>query len=84
MSAIRWPFANMTAEIAPMWTITDLCVDLFLVPMVIWDIASSRRVHKATLIGGLVLIASQPLRLVLSETNVWVTFATWTIGLFGK
>lgn len=81
----RWPFGDMTAGIAgSMFTVTDLCVDLFLVPMIIWDIASRGRVHNVTLIGGLGLIASQPLRLVLSETKVWLGVAGWAVGLLGK
>ncbi len=57
--------------------------DLFLVPIVIWDIASRGRVHPATLWGGLLTIASQPLRLVVSGTTAWMDFARWATGLLG-
>ena len=57
--------------------------DLFLVPIVIWDIVSRGRVHSATLWGGLGIIASHPLRLVVSGTTVWLAFAGWATGLLG-
>lgn len=82
---IRMPFGNMTAAIAgSMFTRTDLVVDLFLVPMIIWDLVSRGRIHKATLIGALVIIASQPLRLMVSETTAWLRFAEWAVGLLGN
>jgi hypothetical protein len=45
--------------------------DLFLVPPVVWDLKSRGRLHPATLWGGLLLVASQPLRLWLSGTEAW-------------
>jgi hypothetical protein len=82
---IRWPFFDMTAGIgATPWTRTDIGVDLFLVPMIIWDLASRGRVHRVTLIGGLTIIASQPLRVMVSETHAWLNVAGWAIGLLGK
>jgi uncharacterized membrane protein YozB (DUF420 family) len=84
-AVIRWPFGDMTAGFAgTFWTRTDVCVDLFLVPMIIWDIVSRGRVHRVTLVGGLAVIASQPLRLMLSETNAWLRFAGWAVGLLGN
>ncbi|SRR5258706_7318483 len=81
----RFPFGDMSAPIAgSMFNVTDLCVDLFLVPIIVWDIVSRGRVHVVTLAGGLAIIASQPLRLMLSETNVWLSFANWAVGLLAK
>jgi hypothetical protein len=75
----------MTAGIgASLWTRTDVAVDLFLVPMIIWDLMSRSRVHRVTLIGGLAVIASQPLRVMVSETHAWLNVAGWAIGLLGK
>ncbi len=80
----RWPIGDMTVGIVgSMYTVTDLCVDLFLVPMAIWDIASRGRLHRVTVTGGLILIASQPLRLVVSGTNFWLAIAKWAVGLLG-
>ena len=82
---VRWPFAFMATELpVPRLTMTDVCADLFLVPMVVWDLASRGRVHPVTLWGGLALIASQPLSSVLSETEAWLAFAGWAVNLVGR
>jgi len=54
--------------------------DLFIVALVIYDIATRKRVHAATIWGGLFLITSQPLRLVIGGSAAWIAFATWLIG----
>lgn len=78
----RWPFAIMTTELpVPGFSMTDVFVDLFLVPIVIWDLIHLRRVHRVTLWGGLALIASQPLRYMLSATHAWLVFGQWAVGL---
>lgn len=58
-------------------------VDLFIVALAVWDFRTRGRLHPATLWGGLVLIASQPLRLVVSGTEGWLAFARWATGLLG-
>jgi len=58
-------------------------LDLFLVALALWDIASRRRLHPVTIWGGLLLVASQPLRLMLSGTAAWLSFARWAVGLLG-
>jgi hypothetical protein len=47
------------AVLAPLpgFSMIDLGVDLFLVAMVVWDLASRRRLHPVTLWGGAVLVA---------------------------
>jgi hypothetical protein len=54
--------------------------DLFIVAMLVYDLATRRRVHPATVWGGLVLVASQPLRLMISGTAAWTVFAAWATG----
>jgi hypothetical protein len=78
----RWPFAYLTAA-SPIPGLggTELSVDLFLVPMVVWDLVSRGRLHPVTLWGGALLIASQPLRLMLSGTHAWLAFAGWAVNL---
>jgi len=75
----RWPFAFMKAGPPAFLGITDL----FLVPLVIWDLATRRRLHPATLWAGLALLVSQPLRLWVSGTAGWMAFARWATGLGG-
>ena len=51
--------------------------DLFIVACIIYDLATRRRVHPATLWGALLIVASQPLRLMISGTPAWLAFAGW-------
>jgi hypothetical protein len=53
-----------------------LC-DLFLVAIVVRDLVTLRRVHPATLWGGLFLIMCQPTRFMMSGTEAWLTVARW-------
>lgn len=55
--------------------------DLFLLAIVAWDLATRGRLHPATLWAGLLLVASQPLRLLLSGTGAWLAFAAWAVAL---
>ena len=54
--------------------------DLFLLALIVWDLKTRRGLHPATLWGGLALLISQPLRMVVSGTAAWKTFASWLIG----
>lgn len=51
--------------------------DLFIVACIAYDLTTLRRVHPATLWGGLAIVISQPLRLAISGTGVWLGFAGW-------
>jgi hypothetical protein len=51
--------------------------DLFLLAGIVWDKWTRGRVHPAYVWGGLVLVLSQPLRLVVSGTDTWMRIATW-------
>jgi hypothetical protein len=83
-AVVRWPFAIMTVTLPePYWDIGTVFADLFLLPIVVWDLASRGRVHPVTLWGGLAVIASQPLRMMLSQTHAWQAFAGWAVGLLG-
>jgi len=57
----RWP-GVLSLGLPAFFGLTDL----FLVPLAIWDVRSRGRLHPVTLWGGLVIIVSQPLRLVVS------------------
>jgi hypothetical protein len=54
--------------------------DLFLIAIVLFDLATRGRPHPATIWGGLFLVASQVLRLVISGTGPWLAFASWLVG----
>jgi hypothetical protein len=53
--------------------------DLFLLPMLLHDRATLGYVHRVTKVGGLVIVASQPLRLAVMGTAAWQAIANWAI-----
>jgi nitrate/nitrite transporter NarK len=69
----RLPFEFLKAGPPAFFALTDL----FILPCLLYDLATRRRVHRATLWGGLLIIASQPLRLMIAGTHAWIAFATW-------
>jgi hypothetical protein len=71
----RWPVVSSLGPLA-YFGITDL----FVVALVLWDFRSQGRIHQVTLWGGLLMIISQPLRLIVSGTSAWMAFATWATG----
>lgn len=51
--------------------------DLFIIPCLIFDFVTRGRPHRATVLGGALLVISHPLRLVIGSTHAWLAFATW-------
>jgi hypothetical protein len=51
--------------------------DLFILAILVYDLITRRKVHPATIWGGLLVVASQPLRLMFASTPLWLTFAGW-------
>lgn len=74
----RWPGVAQFGPLA-FFALTDL----FVIALAIWDFRSRGRLHPVTLWGGLAIIVSQPLRLVVSGTEGWLAFARWATGLLG-
>lgn len=56
--------------------LTDLCV----LACVVYDTVKHRRLHPAFGWGMLLIVASQPLRLLLAGTPAWMQFATWLVA----
>jgi hypothetical protein len=54
--------------------------DLFVAACWLYDFKARGRVHPVFLWGGLIFIASQPLRLALAKTDAWLAFARWVAG----
>jgi len=71
----RWPFAIF--QQSP-WMI-DVVAYSFLVMMVAYDLWSTRRVHRATIWGGLFLVVMQELELPIGRTAIWQSFTTWVL-----
>lgn len=70
----RWPGMLSRGPLA-FFALTDL----FIVAGVVFDLATRRRVHAAYVWGGLFLVASQPLRLMISGTEAWQAFARFLV-----
>jgi hypothetical protein len=51
--------------------------DLLLLACIGYDTLVHRRLHPAYLWGGLILIVTQPLRLLIGGTAAWLTLAHW-------
>jgi FtsH-binding integral membrane protein len=71
----RWPFAVLGRE--PF--LIDVIPSLFVLLLVAYDFWSIRRVHRATLWGGLFLIVMQELEVPIGRTAAWQSFATWVL-----
>jgi len=55
--------------------------DLFIVPCLIYDFITRGRPHRATVLGGALIVISHPLRLIIGGTHAWLAFATWLTHL---
>ena len=51
--------------------------DLFIVACLLYDLFTRGRPHRATVWGGLLVVVSQPLRLLVGQTQTWLAFAEW-------
>jgi hypothetical protein len=51
--------------------------DLFILALLVYDLVTRRKIHPATIWGGLLVVASQPLRLIIAGTPAWLAFAGW-------
>lgn len=72
----RWP------GLAPLGPLAFFALtDVFVIALAIWDFRTRGRLHPVTLLGGLLTLLSQPLRLVVSGTVGWLVFARWATGL---
>ena len=57
--------------------------DAFVVVCLLYDLVTLRRIHRASALAGLLVIASHPLRMMLGGTSVWLSFATWLTNWVG-
>jgi hypothetical protein len=57
--------------------------DLFILCILAYDLYTRRRPHPATILGGLLLVASHVLRLPVGSTQAWLSFATWLTDMVG-
>lgn len=67
----RWPPVREAGPL-PLYFLIN---DLFLLPLVAWDLVTRGRLHPVTLWGGLLFAASHPLRILLAGTPAWAALA---------
>ena len=80
-AVIRWPFdAMFLPSPVPGYAVFDLAALAFLLPLLAWDLATLKRVHPATLYGGLALVAMVPIIGLVSQTGAWYAFGDWVVG----
>jgi hypothetical protein len=78
ISLLAAPIARMTFLPLPPGPPTFFGLsDLFIVVLLVYDLSTRGKVHPATIWGGLLIVASQPLRLMISGTRPWLAFASW-------
>jgi hypothetical protein len=78
ISLLAAPIARMTFLPLPPGPPTFFGLsDLFIVALVVYDLSTRGKIHPATIWGGLLIVASQPLRLMISGTRPWLAFASW-------
>ena len=72
----RWPIAILQAH-PPLLNVVTLA---FLLPIVVYDVVSLRRVQKTTIWASLFVMVVQLVRVPIGFTPAWHWFATWMAG----
>ena len=70
---IRWPIALLYHNIA----IATRASYIFLLPIVLYDLWSSRKIHRATLWSSAFLITVFEVRFLVAKMMVWHAIAVW-------
>lgn len=63
------------------YVVTFALPDLGLLALAAWDLRSSGRVHRVTVLAGVFLVTTQLLRVLIWKTAPWLAFARWAVGL---
>lgn len=72
------PINTAPTEIVAFWFTAPL-----LIPLVVWDFATLKRLHPATLWGGLAFLVYGPLREMAAATPAWHAVGKWAMSLLG-
>jgi hypothetical protein len=68
----RWPIVRDLGAVG-----NYVATDVFIAALLMFDLATRRRPHPATIWGGLFFVVSQPLRNAIGTTEPWRAFAAW-------
>lgn len=77
------PSATVVPAPVVVTILPGLIADLLLVPAMLHDKRHLGHVHRAYWIGGAALVASQLLRVPISQTGIWHSTAQFVVGLLG-
>ena len=81
LSLLTPAIVRMQLPVVPAGPIGAFIVnDALLLAAWAWDGFSNGRIHRVLLWGGIAFIASQPLRIMFAQTDLWITFAKGLIG----
>jgi hypothetical protein len=69
----RWPFRFVYQNVGN----AVLVSCFFIVALVLYDLWSTHRIHRATLWGGILIILVQQTRMTIGATAAWQAFAGW-------
>ena len=67
----RWPMIHRSPGKAALFSY------VFLLLVVAYDLWSTRKVHRATILAGTLLICVQQIRPFIGHTAAWHSFASW-------
>ena len=70
---IRWPIASLFHNIP----LATRCSYLFLLPIVLYDLWSTRRIHRVTLWSSAFLVTVFEVRFLVAKTMAWHAIAVW-------
>ena len=76
----RWPFAFIHKS----HLTTNVILDLLVLSIVIFDLSTLRRIHRATLLGGLLVAATDHLAVPVGRTAGWHKIATFALHVWAN
>lgn len=83
MSVVVTPLARLGPRLGMPWP-APICgmilADLLLLALVVFDLRKNGRLHPVTLWGGGAMLLSEPLRVLIANSEAWQNLARWLIG----
>ena len=79
-SIALWSLVTLLHGLLPPWMTPTV---LLLIPLLVWDLATLRRIHRTTVKGGLVVAAALLLSVPIGMSKPWHALVTTIIGSEG-
>lgn len=77
LGGLAWPAITRIPGLAGHFPLMLGAMTLLLLALPVHDLLTRRRVHAASLVGAIVILASFPLRRAISGTDAWHAIAAW-------